>query len=59
MKLLQFVKILFDGGPHPNVFNLSKCFYFHSSLNGLFLICPDLIEAVGPYPNVPSLLKCF
>jgi len=24
-----------------------------------FLICPDLIEAVGPYPNAPILLKCF
>jgi len=23
-----------------------------------FLICPDLIEAVGPYPNAPILLKC-
>jgi len=22
-----------------------------------FLICPDLIEAVGPYPNAPFLLK--
>jgi len=27
-------------------------------LNGAFLICPDLIEAVGPYPNVPILIKC-
>jgi len=26
-------------------------------LNEAFLICPDLIEAVGPYPNVPNLLK--
>jgi len=24
-----------------------------------FLICPDLIEALGPYPNAPILLKCF
>jgi len=24
-----------------------------------FLICPDLIEAVGPYSNAPILLKCF
>ena len=47
------------GGPHPNVSNLPKCFYFHSSLNGLFLICPDIIGAVGQYPNAPSLRKCF
>jgi len=25
----------------------------------LFLVCPDLIEAVGPYPTAPNLLKCF
>jgi len=24
-----------------------------------FLICPNLIEAVGPYPNAPILLKRF
>jgi len=24
-----------------------------------FLICQDLIEAVGPYPNAPILLNCF
>jgi len=46
-------------GLHPNVSNLSKCFYFHPNLNEAFLICPDLIKAVGPYPNAPVLLKCF
>jgi len=24
-----------------------------------FLVCPDLIQAVGPYPNAPNLLKCY
>ena len=52
-------KFHLTGGPHTNVSNLFKCFYFHWSLNGLFLICPDIIEAVGPYPNAPNLLKCF
>jgi len=28
-------------------------------LNEAYLICPDLIDAVGPCPNAPSLLKCF
>jgi len=28
-------------------------------LNEAFLICLDLIEAVGPYPNAPNSLKCF
>jgi len=28
-------------------------------LNEAFVICPDLIEAVGPYPNALNLLKCF
>jgi len=46
-------------GLHPNVSNLSKRYYYHSNLNEAFLICPDLIEAVGPYPNAPNLLKCF
>jgi len=23
-----------------------------------FLICPDLIEAIGLYPNAPVVLKC-
>jgi len=44
---------------HPNVSNLSKRLYFHPNLNAAFLICPDLIEAVGPYPNSPNLPKCF
>jgi len=42
-----------------NVSNVSKCSYFYSSLNEAFLICPDLIEAVGPYPNAPKLIKCL
>jgi len=46
-------------GLNPNVSNLSECFYFHPSLNEAFLICPDLIEAVGPDPNAPNLFKCF
>jgi len=46
-------------GLHPNVSNLSKRFYFHPDLNAAFLICPDLIEAVGPYPNSPDLLNCL
>jgi len=46
-------------GLHPNVSCLSKCFYFHPNFNEAFLICPDLIEAVGPYPTAPNLLKCF
>jgi len=33
-------------------------FLFHPKLNEAFLICLDLIEAVGPYPNAPNLLKC-
>jgi len=37
--------------------NLNVC--FHPNLIEAFLICPDLIEAVGPYPNVPIVLKCF
>ena len=52
-------KFYLTGGLHPNASNLSKCFYFNPSLNGLFLICPDFIEAVGRYTNAPSLLKCF
>jgi len=28
-------------------------------LNGVFLICPDLIEAVGPSWNALNLFKCF
>jgi len=31
---------------YVNVFNCTQ------NLNTAFLICPDLIEAVGPYPNV-------
>jgi len=34
-------------------------FFFHPNLIEAFLICPDLIEAVGPYPNAPILLKCL
>jgi len=34
---------------YVNVFNFTQA----------FLICPDLIEAVGPYPNAPNLPKCF
>jgi len=44
---------------HPSVYNLYKCFCFHPSLIEAFLICPDLIEAVGPYPNARILLNCF
>jgi len=46
-------------GLHLSVSNLSKCFCFHPSLIEAFLICPDLIEAVGPYPKAPISLKCF
>jgi len=28
-------------------------------LNGVFFICPDLIEAVGPFRNALNLFKCF
>jgi len=38
---------------------LSNRFYFHPNMNEAFLICPDLIEAVGMYPNAPNLFKCF
>jgi len=24
-----------------------------------FLICSDIIEAIGPYSNAPDLPKCF
>jgi len=54
MKLLKIPE-----GLHPNVFNLFKRFYFHPNLNETFLICPDLIEAVGPYQNAPNSLKFF
>ena len=59
MKLLQIAKVWFDWWTSTNVSNLSKRFYFHSIFEWSFLICQDLIEAVGPYQNVPNLLKCF
>jgi len=34
-------------------------FLFSPSLTEAFLICTDLIEAVGLYPNAPILLICF
>jgi len=34
-------------------------FDFTQILIEAFLICPDLIEAVGPYPNAPISLKSF
>jgi len=46
-------------GLHPSVSNKSKCFCFHPNLTEAFLLCPDLIEAVGPYQNAPILLRCF
>jgi len=46
-------------GLHSNVSHLSKHFYFHPNVIEAFIICPDLIEAVGPYRNAPNLLKCF
>jgi len=52
-------KFDFTDGLQLNIPNLSKSFYFHPKFNIGFLICPDLIEAVGPYPNAPILLKCF
>jgi len=54
MKLLKIAEEL-----HPNAFNLFKRFYFHPNLNETFLICPDLIKAVGPYQNAPNSLKFF
>jgi len=45
MKLLQI------DGLHPNVSNLCNSFQFQATLIGDFLMCLDLIEAVGPYPN--------
>jgi len=44
---------------HPNISYISKCFYFHPNLNEAFLVCPDLIEAIGRYPTAPNLLQCF
>jgi len=46
-------------GLHPNVSHLSKNSHFHPNLNEAFIICSDLIEAVGPYPNAMNLLKGF
>jgi len=59
LKLLYIGKIWFDWWTSPKCFQLSKCFCFHPSLIEAFLICQDLIEAVGPYPNAPILLNCF
>jgi len=55
----KFPKFDLTDGHHANVSNLSKRFYFHPNLNETFLICPDLIEAVGPHPNAPNLFKYF
>jgi len=56
-------------GLHQSVSKKSKCFCFHPSLIEAFLICPDLIEAVGLtqmlliYSNVSnftqSVIKVF
>jgi len=54
---LQIAKFDLTDGLHSSVSNLFKCFYFHPNLNETFLICPDLIEAVGPHPNAYNLLK--
>jgi len=59
MKLLQIAKFDLADGLYPNVSNLCKCFQFHPNLDKSFLICPDIIEAVGPYPDAPNLPKCF
>jgi len=55
MKLLQIAKFDLAVESYPNVSNLCKCFECHPNLHKTFLICPDLIEAVGPYPNTPNL----
>jgi len=52
-------KVDLADGLHPNIPNLFTYFYFPPKFNEGFLICPDLIEAVGPYPNAPILLKCL
>jgi len=41
------------------VFPTNLNVFFHPGLIKPFLICPDLIEAVGPHPTAPVLLKCF
>jgi len=52
-------KLDLTDGLHPSVSNLSKCFCFRPSLIEVFLIRPDLIEAVGPYPNAPYFTQMF
>jgi len=48
MKLLQIGKFDLADGFYPNVPNLCKCFQFHPNLYKTFIICPDIIEALGP-----------
>jgi len=61
MKPLQIAKFDLPDGHYPNDSILCKYFQFHPNLYRpkAFLICPDIMEAVGPYPNAPNLPKCF
>jgi len=60
MKLLKIAKIDLAHGLCLVISNLClNVFNFTLNLYQTFVICPNLIEAVGPYPNAPNLPKCF
>jgi len=59
MKLLQIAKFYLANGRYRNVSSLCKCLYFHPNLYKDFLICSDIIEAVGPHSNAPNFPNCL